>query len=877
MNRKNLTKIVMYTMSFYFFCAALIMSVTAAFAEDGTKRDEEPIETIVVTGLPGVTRSLTEAKRESIGVVDSLTSAQIDITPDFTLADVVSRIPGVFGVAFQGQPRFFSLRGLDARYNSASVDGNPIWNSSENNRGTQLDIIPASLINQVDVIKATTPDINGNSLGGHLAVRTLRAFDGGTQPYFKGRVQYGLFDRDGGANGDKFSGRFDAVGKFTFGEGNNQGIVLGVDIQQSASNEDFFNLRDGLQLFDDGSGDAIEIPARGTARLERLFITSKRSSFFAKYEMRASDKMYGFLGFNYFRVKDNVENDRRRFFVDTRPDRVLEAEKGFAVGARGTEAYQFVDSVRDIDTLLFSGGLDYRVADNSALKLRASWSGVKLEEDFDSSNQFEHAVNYKNPRSIDIRGDFPVFTIDEAVSDNPADYVNGKTTYKEEVDLDDDLYSLRGEFDHNTYVGAEGLGYRVGGSFLRLNRKYDAVISESFLDGVDYSLADNRPDLTSVDFLDPDIRIDRAAYHQFFAENATVYQDEELNLGSDYRLDESVFAGYGMAVYNGEGFQLVGGLRVEHTKLNVDNFIIEDGDISANSFSQSYTNFLPSFHAAVDLTASLKLRGAVTRTLARPDFEAFAFGAQIFNDGLSQTVISGNPDIEARRSTNLDASLEYYFDEGGSLLSIGVFYKDITKEHFEQTFIEANPADPLGEAMFRTTTFASNGSAKVTGIEFLAIKDGFGDVHAALEGLTLSMNYTYIDGKWDIRLDDGTQRHIDGLRNQPEQLFNVTASYETGRFGTSAAYNWRGRAFSGEFETRPTDGDFPQLNDRWIDPFGTLDVTLWYQLTDNIQINFAGRNITNSVQTESTGLDSNLGKRAVENGASYWFGAKVKY
>lgn len=89
------------------------------------------------------------------------------------------------------------MRGFDARYNSMDVDGNIIWNSSRNNRGTQLDVFPASVINQINVYKTVLPDQDANSIGAHIELRTLRAFDGGTGSYLKLRAAYGQSDQDG--------------------------------------------------------------------------------------------------------------------------------------------------------------------------------------------------------------------------------------------------------------------------------------------------------------------------------------------------------------------------------------------------------------------------------------------------------------------------------------------------------------------------------------------------------------------------------------------------------------------------------------------------------------------------------------------------------
>ncbi|KPL68457.1 hypothetical protein SZ64_10215 [Erythrobacter sp. SG61-1L] len=848
------------------------MAQEAPQGEDGTH------EAIVVTGNKSLTAATTDVKQESTGVVDSLTAAQIDLTPDFTLAEAAARIPGVFGTSFQGQPRFLSLRGLDARYNSVSIDGNKLFNSSENNRGSQLDIIPASLINQVDVIKATTPDIDENSIGGHIAVRTLRAFDGGKGTFLKGKVQYGVFDRDQGADDSTFSGRADAVGKFTFGPGRNFGAVLGLDVQQRASNEDYFNLADGLQTYEDGEGNRFEIPARGTARLERIYTTNRRNAAFGKLETRAVDDLYAFVGLNYFGVEDKQQSDRKRYFVDTRPDRVVEAEDGYAVGSRGSEAFQFSDNNRDIDTLMLSGGLDYRLGGgNDVIRLRASWTDVALREEFFISNKFEQMTDLRRPRSIDIRGDYPVFTVDPAVSNDPALYVNGDSTYEELVDMDDDVYALRAEFESNAYAGAEGFGFRMGGSFNRLDRTLDTVTTERSLDGVTYTFADNRPDVATVDFADPALGIDRTAYKAFFDTNAVVVRDEALNLGADYSLTEDAYAGFAMAVYNGAGYQIVGGVRAVKTDVDVDNYTIVDGVAAPNTFHTSYTSFLPSVHAAFDLAQDWKLRLSLTQTIGRPDFEAFAFGTRIINDGLSQTIVSGNPRLKPRLATNLDASAEYYFDGGEGLIAVGAFYKEIDNEQFSQTASAPNPLDPLGQSQIRTTTFSDNGSAKLFGVEISAFKEDFSFIHPVLEGLRLSANYTYIDAELNAVLDDGTPRTIQGLRNQPEQLFNAMASYQAGPVGASIAYNWQGRAFTGEFQTNPSDAGNPGLNDVFLDSIDRLDASVWLDVLDNFQLNLGAQNITGENQEVRTGLSSDLLRRAVVSGPSYWLGLKFKF
>ncbi len=247
------------------------------------------------------------------------------------------------------------------------------------------------------------------------------------------------------------------------------------------------------------------------------------------------------------------------------------------------------------------------------------------------------------------------------------------------------------------------------------------------------------------------------------------------------------------------------------------------------------------------------------------------------NDGLSQNITRGNENIRARQAQNIDLSLEYYFDDGDGLLSIGIFQKDIDNEQFEQTVTTPNPADPLGEARFRVTTFSDNGSAELFGFEITAIKSDFSSIHPSLAGLQLTLNYTYIDAELNAILNDGTARVIGGLRNQPEQLFNLVASYETGPFGASVAYNWQGDAFTGVFETNPGNAEFPSLNDRFLDSIGRLDASIWYNINDNLQINFAAQNLTDEIATERAGLQRDLLRRGTVSEGSYWLGVKFKY
>lgn len=856
--------------------AALLLGISStASAQDQAATDETAtVAEIIVVGMPELVGDIVDIKQGTDGVVDSVTNAEIELLQDFTLAEAATRIPGIYGVAVNGQPRFLALRGFDARYNSTDLDGNPIWNSSENNRGTQLDLLPSSAVNQIDVFKALTPDLDGNSIGGHLGIRTLRAFDGGGRPYFSVRAESAMYDEENSRTGSP-SFRVDGVGKFTFGPEDRFGAVFGVNFQRERFSQQSYRLPDGLQIFRNAAGQDVEIPLRGNWRFDETDIIERHDSIFGKLEARIDERLYAFATVNFYKASDDTVTDRRRAFVDSRADRMLSAEQGKGAASRGTDAYQVIDSTRDIDTWLLAGGVDYQVDALSAVRLRASWSQVRLEEDFFNSGRFEDSTNNRVRRDFDITGDFGVITRDPSVGTSPSLYVYNSATYEEGTRLDDDLYSVRLDYDHNSYADSRGFGFRAGVALRRLDRSHDRIVAETTLPGV-YTLAGNRPDLTSVDYFGVPIGIDRSRLLAALAATGSTVRNQVANLGADYELREDVYAGYAMGVFATDKLRVVGGVRVEQTDLQDSIYTVTNNVIAPDRFENKYTSVLPSVHLSYEAMPGLRLRASYGKTIGRPDFEAFAFGSQVTNSGGSITTVTGNRDIEPRHAENFDLGAEYYFADGRSYVALGLFRKVLENEHFAQTTIVPNPADPAGLGTISTTTYSSNGRGQVDGFEASLVMKRFDFLPAPFNGFGLIANYTYLDGQYDVVLNNGTRRSIDSLRNQPRQLLNLTGLYEYGPVSVALAYNWADEAFSGEFQSVPGDAAHPSLNDVFIGEFGTLDAKIKFALSPNVELSLAGKNLTDEIYTYKTGLDRDLASRAAQIGRSWFLGVRVK-
>ena len=816
-------------------------------------------EKIVVTGRRAVATPLSEIKRTEAAIVDSLTSAQIERLPDTNLAQSLDRIVGVSSDRgfSTSEGRTVTVRGLDSRYNSMTVDGTPIWNSSRNNRGTQLDVFPASIVGQVDVFKTVTPDMDANSLGGHIAMRTLRAFDGGKQPYFRARASYGSYDQSGTPNESRPSYRLDAGGKFTFGPGNNYGIVLGVDYQQ----HEFFDVVNEVTSysqiaeFDVLNGNA----NRGIFQRE-----TESLSAYAKFEARASDKLYAFISASYY--DDSRDENWNRAGVFTAANRVTGASRSVGSFTGATAENYFETYLLNRQTLQLAGGVDYRIGATSALTVRASYLNYDHDEKLFRSERFQLAGL---SGSYAISNDTPVVSLSQVPGLNdPSRWLHrtGRNAFDLLIPHEDQVSFVSADFRHNTQQDSQGFGFQAGLSLRRMDRDHDRTSNNWLLPtGTVFSLANvsnpsvNAQELTGT----TPFFIDTRAYRTFLEARGTFSRTTDDT--SDYKLFEDVAAGYGSVTYDFGALRLLGGLRVEETRFKNTTAQLRSGAVVADVRSRTYTNVLPNAQATFDVSEDVRLRASYTNTIARPDFVDFAFGQTVTFDGNGFPIVAGaNSNLGPRVSSNFDFSLDRFFANG--FVSVGLFTKDIEKETFRQLTQTRN----ANGIVILTETFPLNtGSAKLTGFEVSVVQTRLPFLPAPLDGLGYSANFTLLDGDWNVVFTDGSRRSVGGLRNQPKFLANLNLTYEQGPFDATLAYRMRGRTFTGTFGTT-------KAGDLWVDAYNRLDLSANLAVAPGLKLNLQIRNINDAVWIEQTGIDNKSLSASYAPGRTLWLGVTWK-
>ncbi len=833
-------------------------------------KDDTDVDTVVVTARKSVDTPSTRLKRTATGIVDSTTASDIEKTPDLNLAEVLDRVAGVSADKFYGtsEAGYVSLRGFDSRYNSIDIDGNPIWFSSQNNRGAQIGMFPAAIINETSVAKTVTPDMDANSIGGHISMRTLRAFDGGTRPYFKAGYRLGSPENASRVH-DDLSDQLYVAGKFTFGPDRRYGLVFGFNRQRTADYDDFGAVGGYVQATD-SSGVVYDQIASNVFTDSAYDKTVRNTAVFAKIETRQEDRLYAFASLTRFDEQRDMYLQRSGPFIANSGTRtVTKTGDGTANFTNGQGQVREYDYDMQRNATVFGLGLDYRVSDKGALSLRGNYTDYgndTLTRNIGAGFRLEAIRG-----SYDITGDLPRITVtDTATYNDPAKWLFSNTAnsstsaaYNRTQPLRDKVSSLGLTYNYNRFASAQGFGYSGGINWVRLDRDFDqTVVYWALKSGVTLNLSQVTPAGASMAGNRAALN-DYDAFWNFMYANGAARTDESLT--TDYSLREDVFAAHSAIHYARGAFKALIGTRFERTSANTDTGQLVSGVNKPQHRAHAYGKWLPNAQASYDVTARLKLRAAYTRTLGRPDFADFAPGTTTTFDTNGVTLVRGsNPDLGPRLSTNYDASLEYYFDNG--LLSLALFKKELTGETFSQV---SNVYNGSGQLIQINTIPLNAGSAEVKGAEFTAARSRFDFLPAPFDRLGASANYSYIEGDWNVIFSDGSRRTVGGLRNQPKWLANLRLSYDAGPLDLTLAYKARGKTFTGTFGTTAA-------SDIWVRPTDQLDAQISYRVSRSLKLSLDARNLTGSYTIQTTGIADSL-YNSVGNGRSYWLGIHYSY
>jgi len=188
---------------------------TEATAKEKKDADDQ-VEVIEVTGFRGSMIKSLNTKRFSDTVVDAISADDIGGLPDVSIADSLTRLPGVTSVRIDGQSSELNVRGLSGGFVATTLNGREMV-STTGGRSLQFDIFPSELISAAQVYKSQKASLIEGGVAATINLETANALDIEEDQKFRASV-HGNYNEAAASNedSDTFGRRltFSYQGKF---------------------------------------------------------------------------------------------------------------------------------------------------------------------------------------------------------------------------------------------------------------------------------------------------------------------------------------------------------------------------------------------------------------------------------------------------------------------------------------------------------------------------------------------------------------------------------------------------------------------------------------------------------------------------------------
>lgn len=788
----------------------------------------QPVEEVLVVGQAAQIQRALDRQRYADNMISAINADAIGQLPDNNAAEALQRVPGLSIERDQGEGRFVRVRGISPDLNSVSVNGTQVPAPESGSRAVALDVIPADLLSSLVVTKTLTPDMDANSIGGSIDVKSLSAFerDGG---FYTLRAEAG-YD----AHSEETSPALALTGGNTFqlSEENRLGIAGALSWENRKFGSDNVETS-GAWDFDEDEAALEEIEQRDyTIERERM-----GAALNFDLELGLDTSLYLRTLYSEFSDDEQRQANVIEFGEEAlNDDDELEFDgKGRKVGDVGLAEIKRELKDRKETQRIFSstfGGQHYVndwTIDFSAGFSKASeddpggiggatfkadaFDGIGFthsrkpkiiasQDSLDPNNYELDEIEYETAQTSDIQKSIKFdFTRDLYINDNPALVKFGIKASQREKKQNINEYVFE-DLDDQGFTDAE-------------------LSLANFTEGrVDYGLGAFGPKISAdqvnqlVDSL-----------------NREDFIDEEKSRIADYTINEDIQAAYVMGRIDIDELRILAGIRYEGTEHALKG-VRSDGDANFQDVNEKndYSHVLPALHARYQLSDETQVRAAWTHSVVRPSFEQLA--PSFVDDG--EEAEFGNTQLKALESANYDFGIEHFTGAAGTV-SAFVFYKDIKNFVYETDIAGSSGWEDYDEVI----TFENGENADLMGLE-LAYSQKLNMLPAPFNGLMLSTNATFSESNARINsFDEGESISRDiTMPNQSDLTGNFIIGFEHNALMLRLAANYKSEYLL------EVDDITDKRKDVYQSAQTQLDFSANYAIQENLKVNFEVANIT---------------------------------
>ena len=794
----------------------------------------------------------------------------------------LQRLPGISVDEDQdGTPGKVNLRGVPGDFNSVQLDGNRLSGGSGTSRAANMRDLMADGITNIEVIKAATPDKDGDAIGGIINVVSRTAFQrDGRELRFIGSASFNDQSSRWGYNTRlTFSDIFSVGGK-------EKNLGLSLTLSKYTTDRYSENFDIDWERVTPANFPSLNLPAPTkfleASHFERSYRTAYTHGISASIDYRTNAH-----NTFYFRPYwSHYDANSRTYETDWDVDKRFQD----AVGGRKTYGFLSPDGSRGRGTTGATGSqASVGYIGTTANEHNDTWNwaaGAKHERDTltITYDLFYSTTTYVRPNFTEFNvvnqpataGYYlveydatsrlrPTFTILNGLS--PTDFAY---TRQGPVNLifiprsrEEENYNARADVEKKFPGETISHALKTGVKFRESRLKYDQQSTS-------YQIAANalaqatfpfqRVLIPTTDSLWGNPRYqyaDEVEAAKVFFENPNIWnavQPSSFNNSNnnDYTAKQSTTAAYVMDTIKMGRHSLIAGVRWEQTGfertgkralVRLPGPVLVAEEVRGRG---KYDAWLPGLHFRHELARNLILRESFNKSYGRPRLGDVTRGrneSTAVNGAI--TITEGNADLQAMESDNFDIQLEWYNDKGG-LYSVALFQKDIKNFAYNKVtrfdVLDANGRPVPAVSGFNTHTQPQNGpGAKNRGIELIA-RQRLYFLPGPLKGLAADVSATFTKSKAVLPGREADDIPLEGFS---KYLLTTSLSYAWGRFTARADYRYRDAYIEGL--------DANTDEDEWFSAREQVDAEMSFRIRKGLRFFASGTNLTHRPQVSYTG------------------------
>ena len=658
-----------------------------AIAQQAPAAKADEVQTVTVSGIRASVRNALAVKEASNSMVEVIASEDIGKLPDTTIAESLARLPGLSAGLDRGNASQVVSRGLGPRFIGATLNGRELA-TSEPDRAVRFEQFPSESISGATIYKTQSAELVEGGIATTIDLQTISPlkFNSRMASIKADALYYELAKDMPGAK--KFAPRLGGIYLDQFAN-KTVGVAIAASYQDQPSVQKLYK-HFGFNTFN-GSGVANNAKAPWGFEDGIKRGKNERASVLGKLEWKASPNAV-FSSDIYYSKSDIYEPELSHWSGDTGSWEGSKAadysspvvKDGYIVGATVRNVgLTSNDSLWTQDMHTLAGGLNGKF-NAGVWKLESDLFSSKSERKSQWRNlrQFSNngaTINFLAPGDGDFSYNWGQDT------GNPANFGNASLHISNYEHLQDRLSGVHLNGARDVDVGFVRK-IKVGVRATDREKRFESANWQ--LDGK--AIAGSAYEAVPIDGLSTFLALKNwnDTVLGTFGAQAFNPDGRARDLLAGWTVKERNAAAYIQGDLEGElmGYSFRGntGVRFVRTSQEGRGAQLLNGDTTPTSVKASYTEVLPSLNLIFNMDAKQEhqVRFSVARAMSRAPVDDMrgsrnlALDTQTPNRPLTGS--AGNPELKPMMSNQVDLAYQWYFGKG-SLLSAGVFYKDLSR------------------------------------------------------------------------------------------------------------------------------------------------------------------------------------------------------